>query len=264
LVVDYSTPEQFIEAVDLEVSNGGLLVRGAKVESGSRSCSILIRLNGEVVAEIEAQIEAVARTGVAVSFDDIPFELVALADRLRAGEVVVETAPPLQSDDSLLTPVEESDFLTPVEEAAPAAPPPAPAKPEAPRLTLSERIAALTVAQKMQLGLSGEREERIALLRDTNKFVHIFVLRNPRIEMDEVMFAAKNTQISPDALTYISEHVHWSKNVQLCAAVVRNVKTPMPVALRLLPKLPGNEIRAIAKGGARDQLVNAARKLLAG
>ena len=37
-----------------------------------------------------------------------------------------------------------------------------------------------------------------------------------------------------------------------------------PSALKLLPRLPQNELRAIAKGGARDQLVHAARKMVAG
>jgi hypothetical protein len=45
---------------------------------------------------------------------------------------------------------------------------------------------------------------------------------------------------------------------------VKNPKTPTPVALRLLPKLPQTEVRAIAKGAGKDQLVFAARKFLAG
>ena len=40
--------------------------------------------------------------------------------------------------------------------------------------------------------------------------------------------------------------------------------TPVAVALKLLPRLPQNEIRAIAKGAGRDQVVAAARKIVAG
>jgi hypothetical protein len=137
-----------------------------------------------------------------------------------------------------------------------------PPKSEPPRGTVAERIAALTVPQKMQLALSGDRESRIALLRDRNKVLHSYVLRNPRVGLDEVLFAAKLSTIATDALKLISEHAEWGQNIQICTAVVRNPRSPMPIALRLLPRLAPGELRAIAKGGARDQLMFAARKII--
>lgn len=50
----------------------------------------------------------------------------------------------------------------------------------------------------------------------------------------------------------------------VCTALVRNPKTPFALALKLLDRVPLNELRALAKGGAREQIVHAARKKLAG
>lgn len=133
----------------------------------------------------------------------------------------------------------------------------------APAGTVQERMAALTPGQKMSAALSGDREIRIALLRDLNKTIHAYVLRNPRIGLDEVQWAAKMTTISPEALKVIFEHKEWGANPTVVAALVRNPVMPTSIAIRLLPKLSNGELRAIAKGGARDQVVQAARKMLA-
>jgi hypothetical protein len=120
----------------------------------------------------------------------------------------------------------------------------------------------MNVTQKMQLALSGSREERMALFRDINKTLHVYVLRNPRIGLDEVQHAAKQSTLGPDALKLISEHREWGGNPAVVVALVRNPKTPLAIALKLLDKVPVADLRAIAKGGARDQLVQAARKKL--
>jgi hypothetical protein len=88
------------------------------------------------------------------------------------------------------------------------------------------------------------------------------VLRNPRIGIDEVQAAAKLNSLSPEALKAISEHPEWGQSSVICAALVRNPKTPMAIALRLLSRVPLNDVRAIAKGAGRQQIVLAARKLL--
>ena len=60
--------------------------------------------------------------------------------------------------------------------------PPADEPDEAPRSgNLFDRLKAMTVAEKMQLALTGSRDERMALLRDNAKTIHVFVLKNPRI-----------------------------------------------------------------------------------
>lgn len=228
LEVSYATAQDFLTAFDDEVSHGGLLVRG-RVDglAAGAACVVLVIVPDQEFIEVEGRVEAVARFGVSVTFDVVPESLKALAHGLR--EPVVEE----------------------VVEAAPTG-------------TIAQRLAQLTVAQKMSAALSGDRETRIALLRDVNKAIHVYVFRNPRIGLDEVQWAAKMTTLSPDALKLISEHKEWGANATVCIALVRNPRTPLPVAMKILPRVNAGDLRAIAKGGARDQLVHAARKMVSG
>jgi hypothetical protein len=228
-VAEYASGDAFLKAMDGEVVHGGLVIRGAQPDGIDPECVVEVRAEGTSV-EVPAHVGATGRFGVTVTFDGVPPELAQLADRIRLGEAVV----------------------------APVAPP------EAPKGTAADRLAALTVGQKIAQAMSGDREVRLAVFRDHNKTLHAFVLRNPRLQLDEVLFAAKLTTLSPDALKIIAEHPEWGQNLSIAGALVKNPRTPTPVALRLLPRLTPTEIRAIAKGGARDQLVFAARKMLAG
>ena len=135
---------------------------------------------------------------------------------------------------------------------------------EAPKGSLADRLKAMTVPEKMQLALSGGRDERAALLRDNLKTVHVFVLKNPRIGLDEIQAAAKSPQLAPDALKMIAEHREWSGNPTVASGLVQNPKTPLPMALKQLDKIPNADLRMLAKGGAREQLVHAARKKVIG
>ncbi len=228
--VAWPTVDAFQVALDAEIKRGGLLVRGATVAGASAGAEVLLTvtvagLSVEVAARVAAVVPGV---GVAVMFNGVPREF-----------------------EQLLAPVIDAEL----EEEAEVQRPPGP---------LSERLKTMTVSEKMQLAMQGSRDERTALFRDVNKTLHLYVLKNPRIGLDEVQAAAKQPQLSPDALKLIAEHREWGSNPGVCAALVRNPKTPMPLALRMLDKVPVNELRAIAKGGARDALVHAARKKLEG
>ena len=118
----------------------------------------------------------------------------------------------------------------------------------------------LTLPEKMHLAMSGDRELRFQLLRDPNKQLHPMVMKNPRLGLEEVLWAAKLTTLNPEALRIIAEHPEWGQNPGVAAALVRNPKTPVPVALKLLPRLPLSELRALARSQGRPQIVQAAKK----
>lgn len=230
----FPSAAELISAYDGELSKKGLLVRGANVEHASpmAPCTVSISAGGAKLLELSAKIAAVVPgVGVAVMLDAVPQELTALVEKARAGH-------PLGAEEE--------------EEEAPA-----------PVGPVSERLKALSVTEKMSLALNCDRETRFALLRDPTKSLHLYVLRNPRIGIDEVQAAAKMASLSPDALKFIAEHREWGMNGTICTSLVRNPKMLLPIALRLLDRIPQSDLRAIAKGGARDQIVNAARKRLA-
>ena len=245
LDASFATPADLVAAYDAELSRKGLLVRGASVERASpmTPCVLRLHLGGAPVLELQATLAAVVPgVGVAVMLAAVPPELTALVEQARAGELS-GPAPEADPVDAALEPGAEAG------EAPPSGP-------------LSERLKALSVAQKISLALSCDRETRFHLLRDHNKVLHVFVLRNPRIGLDEVQAAAKMPSLSPDALKAIAEHKEWGSNPTIATSLVRNPRMLLPLALRLLDRIPVSEVRAIAKGGARDQIVQAARKRL--
>jgi len=121
----------------------------------------------------------------------------------------------------------------------------------------------LSLQEKMALASSCDRDLRFQFLRDPNKQLHLLVMKNPRIGLEEVVWAAKLNTINPEALKVIAEHPEWGQNPQIATALVRNPKTPFPVALKLVPRLPAAELKAIARSQGRPQIVQAAKKFLA-
>jgi hypothetical protein len=241
LVAEFASPEDFLGGYEREISKGGLLVRGASLPPGAAlgPCVLGVSVAGQAPVEVQEQLAAaVPGVGVAVMFPaGPPAPLVALVERLRAPPVVgaAEEEPEPGADE-----------------------PPAPAH----NPLMSARLAAMTVTEKMQLALSGDREARAYLLRDTNKALHVYVLRNPRLGLDEVIYAAKMSSLSVDALKLIAEHREWGVNSTVCTALARNPRTPVPLVLKLLPRVPLQEIRVIAKGQGRAPIVQAARKIV--
>jgi hypothetical protein len=124
------------------------------------------------------------------------------------------------------------------------------------------RREVLSLQEKLQLAACCDRDLRLRLLRDPNKQLHPLVLRNPRIGLEEVQWAAKLTTLNPEALKLIAEHPEWGQHAIIATALVRNPKTPLPVALRLVPRLPLAELRALAKSQVRPQVIQAAKKQL--
>ena len=233
--MSWASPEEYLAAFTSEISRGGLLVRGASLAGVEAGAEVLLSVSvtGGGSAQVPARVAAVVPgVGVAVMFTGgVPPDLAMLGSPVLEAEVL---------------PLEEPE----VEQKGPVGP-------------LSERLKKMTVTEKTQMAMTGSRDERAALFRDTNKSLHLFVLKNPRIGLDEIQSAAKNPNVSPDALKLIAEHREWGSNSVVSASLVRNPKTPMPLAMRALDKIAMNDLKAIAKGGARDQLVQAARKKLA-
>ena len=121
----------------------------------------------------------------------------------------------------------------------------------------------MTSQEKIQIALKGSRDERQAILRDVNKMVHAHVLKNPNVQLDEVASMAKMTTVSPDLLAAIAQRREWAGRPEIAQALVRNPKTPIPTAVKLLDNLSMSELRILAKDShTRAPIQAAARKKL--
>ncbi|MGH9729539.1 MAG: hypothetical protein ACRD4V_13255 [Candidatus Acidiferrales bacterium] len=114
------------------------------------------------------------------------------------------------------------------------------------RKTLIQRLAKMNVVQRVQLGLLGGREERIALIRDPNKVVQRAVLQSARLTESEVESFASMTVLPGEVLRSISNNRLWMKNYSIARNLTTNSKTPLDISLHLLPRLTVRDLKILA------------------
>ena len=125
------------------------------------------------------------------------------------------------------------------------------------------RITRMSSLEKQNLALSGNRLERMALLKDSNKGLHTLVLKNRKITSEEVRMLAGFRNANPLALQKIATNSEWLRDGRIVTALVGNPKTPPQVAIRLLDRLPNAEIRRLARAtDVPPAIARAARRKL--
>jgi hypothetical protein len=114
------------------------------------------------------------------------------------------------------------------------------------RLGVTERLARLTVVERLKKAMRGSREERAILIRDHNKMVAAAVLSNPRVNDAEVEGFARMPNVADDVLRTIGNTRAWVRNYAVVQALTRNPKTPIAISLTLLPRLNERDVRFLA------------------
>jgi hypothetical protein len=135
------------------------------------------------------------------------------------------------------------DELQPIIDAAPAE---APAPANEDEKTTTQRLAAMNVAQRIAVAMKGSREERTILIRDPNKIVAVAVLSSPKVTETEIESIAKMASVSDEILRIIANTRQWMKRYGVMAALARNPKTPVPIAMNLLGRLTDKDLRMIS------------------
>jgi hypothetical protein len=105
----------------------------------------------------------------------------------------------------------------------------------------------LGVGEKIKIALSGDKEWRTILIKDSNKLVSGAVIKNPRITEAEVLTIAKSKVQNDEIMRVICMNKEWLKNNQIRKALVENSKTPLPSALRFMSTLTEKDLAALAK-----------------
>ena len=125
------------------------------------------------------------------------------------------------------------------------------------------RIKQMDLGQKILLAPKADRGECQILCRDPAPMVLLGLLSNPRLEAEFVLAIVKSNFASGDIFQRVASDRRWMASAEIRTAVVRNPKTPTPIAVRLLDTLPMNELREMAKlGGMKEDLRRAAFKAL--
>ena len=126
-----------------------------------------------------------------------------------------------------------------------------------------QEIKDLPVPDKVKLAMSGDKEARSILIRDSNKQVQEAVLNSPRITEAEIAAVANSRNVSDELLRKIANNREWMKNYQIRLGLVNNPKTPLPVGLKIIGTLMISDLKRLSKSkGVSNILVTTAQRAL--
>jgi hypothetical protein len=114
------------------------------------------------------------------------------------------------------------------------------------RQTLLQKLAKMTVSQRVQLALKGGPEERRTLIRDSNKVVQRAVLQSPRLTEREVESFSAMANLSDETLRVIATNRKFRKDYIIVRNLMNNPKTPIDITLHMLQMLNPQDLKALS------------------
>jgi hypothetical protein len=148
----------------------------------------------------------------------------------------IKLAPPRSSDDPPRLPTTE-----PIAEDSAEG-----GKKDPERQTLLQRINSMTPAEKIKTALTGNQEERLVLVRDSNKLVARAVLGSPKLSDAEVEAFAMMKNVTEEVLRLISMNRAFMKRYVVAVALVNNPRTPLDVTLPLINRLNERDLKNLS------------------
>ena len=127
--------------------------------------------------------------------------------------------------------------------------------------TFQQRLASMTVPEKVKCATKGTREMRAILIRDPNRMVASAVLSCPKVNDAEIESFCKMGNVSEDILRTIAKSRAWTKNYSVVLALVKNAKTPVAITMNLMQRLTDGDVKKLASDrNVPEALRLAARK----
>ncbi len=114
------------------------------------------------------------------------------------------------------------------------------------KVSAVQKIYRLNTAEKLITALKGTREERAILIRDPNRLVATAVLGSPRLTEPEIEAISGMKSVSDEILRKIGNHREWTKRYSVLKNLVSNPRTPIGIALSLVPRLNPRDVKGIS------------------
>lgn len=124
------------------------------------------------------------------------------------------------------------------------------------------QIRSLPIPVRIKLARTGTRSLRNILVRDPNPQVAVAVFKGPTLADQEVEKIAANRSVIGDVLEVISRRREWMSKYKIMSAVVHNPRTPVGVAVRLVPRLAVRDLGNLSRDrSVSDAVRSTARRL---
>ena len=109
-----------------------------------------------------------------------------------------------------------------------------------------QRLFTLTTGKKVKAALTEDAQARSFLIRDPNRLVALAVLGSPKITEAEIEQFASMKNVSDEVLRRIGTNRDWTKKYNVINSLVKNPRTPLPIAMGFVSRLQPRDIKAIA------------------
>jgi hypothetical protein len=119
------------------------------------------------------------------------------------------------------------------------------AKKERERLSPVQKIAKLSVGERVQLAYRGTRDERFILIRDGARIVSAAVLESPKVNESEAEAYASMRNVGEHVLRIISMKRKFMRRYPIKRLLVANPRTPTMVAMPLVKQLLLADLRRL-------------------
>ncbi|HEX7707882.1 MAG TPA: hypothetical protein VF701_15595 [Thermoanaerobaculia bacterium] len=186
----------------------------------------------------------------------------------KGRQQIREDAAPVEEEELSDIPLDEiADLLERAKEeeergTAPSAPPISESERKDPdKASLWGRLHFMTVSEKVQLAFKGDRTARAILIRERNKLICSAVMRNPRINEQEVEQIAGMRNVEEEVLRIIGMKRDWTAKYNIILTLCRNPKAPLGVVLPFVNRLTLRDLKALKDDkGAQNVIRDMARK----
>ena len=204
----------------------GNRVRELLAAASAAPAGVLEASMGPEPSEQEIQAFVAEHAAEIAAEEGKPFHVVGGMEEIERAEAAKEAAAPA-------APVASSDHAAAKED-------PKKAK------SVLQKIAALSVGERVQLAMKGNKDERFILIRDGARVVPQAVLESPKLTDTEAEMFASMKNVQEVVFRGLSSKRKFAKNYRVQRNLAFNPKVPIDLALNLVNNLLLSDLKALS------------------
>lgn len=129
---------------------------------------------------------------------------------------------------------------------------------------VTERLVSLSEGEKMSIARRASTGVLARLRHDPSVRVISALLENPRLSEGLLAPLVYHPNTRPQVLALVAANPRWGVRYDLKVGIAKNAATPIETALRILPSLKKEDLRAVLAGERVSPIVRRRARLLLG
>jgi hypothetical protein len=114
------------------------------------------------------------------------------------------------------------------------------------KLSTMQKLARLTVGERVKVAMLGTKEERSILIRDGSKLVSSAVLASPKVSDPEIETFSNMKNVRENVLRDIARSHKFMKNYVVVRNLCNNPRSPLDLSLSLMKNLMAPDLKTLS------------------